>query len=241
MNVNIAICDDDKVICGQIESLILSYANDISLNVNIDVFYDGNSLIDYIQDKHNDYDLIYLDIEMDGINGVDAGITIRNELKDHKIQIVYVSGENQYDRQLFDVQPLLFIPKPIEKSQLTKSLDLAIEKLALMPKLYHYKKRKEHFNVPIENIMYFENYGRSVKIITVDGIDTFVGNIKDVAKELAPYGFIKVSQSVVVNYYFVSKYSREEIILKNTERIAIPKNKRNKVKEQFLREINKLL
>ncbi|EGC2880630.1 response regulator transcription factor [Listeria monocytogenes] len=241
MNVNIAICDDNKVVCDQIESMILNYADETSFNVKIDIFYDGGSLIDYMKNEHDDYDLIYLDIEMNEFNGIDAGVAIRNELRDHKIQIVYISGKNQYDRQLFDVQPLLFIPKPIEENQLIKSINLAIEKLELKPKLYHYKKRKEYFNVQMEDIMYFENFGRSVKIITIDGVDTFVGNIKDVAKELAPYGFIQISQSVVVNYHFVSKYSREEIILINKEKIAIPKNKRNEVKEQFLRETDKYL
>lgn len=241
MNLKIAICDDDKVVCSQIENMILRYAENSSFYVTINIFYDGSSFIDYIQGEDGNYDLIYLDIEMDELNGVDVGIAIRSELRDHKIQIVYVSGTGQYDRQLFDVQPLLFIPKPIEEKKLVKSLDLAIEKLELMPKLYHYKKRKEYYNVRMEDIMCFENSGRNVKVITIDGIDNFVGNIKDVAKEVTPYGFIKISQSVIVNYQFVSKYSREEIILINKEKIAIPKNKRNEVKEQFLRESDKHL
>lgn len=241
MNLKIAICDDDKVVCSQIENMILRYAENSSFYVTINIFYDGSSFIDYIQGEDGNYDLIYLDIEMDELNGVDVGIAIRSELRDHKIQIVYVSGTGQYDRQLFDVQPLLFISKPIEEKKLVKSLDLAIEKLELMPKLYHYKKRKEYYNVRIEDIMYFENSGRNVKVITIDGIDNFVGNIKDIAKEVTPYGFIKISQSVIVNYQFVSKYSREEIILINKEKIAIPKNKRNEVKEQFLRESDKHL
>lgn len=241
MNLKIAICDDDKVICSQIENMILRYANTSSFHVTINIFYDGSSFIDHVQGEYDNYDLIYLDIEMDELNGVDVGIAIRSELRDHKIQIVYVSGTGQYDRQLFDVQPLLFIPKPIEESKLVKSIDLAIEKLEVMPKLYHYKKRKEYFNVRMEDIIYFENAGRNVKVVTIDGTDKFVGNIKDVAKELQSYGFIKISQSVIVNYLFVSKYSREEIILINKEKLPIPKNKRNKVKEQFLRESDKHL
>lgn len=241
MHLKIAVCDDDKVVCSQIENMILRYAKDTAFDVTIHIFYDGSSLMDTIQNDVDNYDLIYLDIEMDGINGVDVGLTIRDDLRDHKIQIVYVSGTGQYDRQLFDVQPLLFIPKPIEESKLMKSIDLAMEKLALTPKLYHYKKRKEYFSVWMEDIIYFENSGRNVKIMTIDGMDLFVGTIKDVAKEVFSYGFIQISQSIIVNYNFVSKYSREEIILINKEKIAIPKNKRNGVKEQFLRESDKHL
>lgn len=240
MHLKIAICDDDEVVCSQIESIILQYEKEAVLDVTIHIFYDGNSLMDTFQNDDS-FDLIYLDIEMDGINGVDVGVAIREKLRDHKIQIVYVSGTGQYDRQLFDVQPLLFIPKPIEESKLVKSINLTLEKLALTPKLYHYKKRKEYYSVWMEDIIYFENFGRNVKIMTIDGLDIFVGNIKDVAKKILSYGFIQISQSIIVNYDYVSKYSREEIILINKEKITIPKSKRNGVKEQFLRESDKHL
>ncbi|MGX7420611.1 LytR/AlgR family response regulator transcription factor [Carnobacterium gallinarum] len=236
MNLKIAICDDDKIICSHIESMILQYAKSSSFTATVSVFFDGHMLMEDIRSGRGDYDLIYLDIEMNEVNGVEVGLSLRGELRDHKIQIIYVSGTGQYDRQLFDVQPLLFISKPIEENLIGRSLDLAIEKLELVPKLYHYKKRKEHFSYRMEEILYFENSGRKVNIITVDGRDSFVDNIRDVAKEVMPFGFIKISQSIIVNYLFVSKYSREEIILLNKEIIAIPKNKRNEVKEQFLRE-----
>ncbi|ELY8226754.1 response regulator transcription factor [Enterococcus faecalis] len=241
MHLKIALCDDDILVCSQIENMILEYAKENDYDADIAVFYSGSSLIDTIKSDSNDFDLIYLDIEMDGINGVTVGAIIREELRDHKVQIVYVSGKGQYDRQLFDVQPLLFVPKPVEESKIIKSIDLAMEKLQLIPKLYHYKKRKEYFNVWMDDIIYFENSGRKVKIITIDGMDVFVGNIKDVAKEVLPYGFIQISQSLIINYNFVSKYSRDEIVLINKEKITIPKKKRTEVKEQFLRESDKHL
>lgn len=241
MKLNVAICDDDEIICSLMENMILSYSKENFIDIDIDIFHSGEKLIHHITKEYGVYDLIYLDIEMAKLNGIEVGYFIRNTLKDHKAQIVYVSGKNQYDRQLFDVQPLLFISKPIDESKLISSITLAMEKLTLTPKLFQYKKRKEYFNVLLDDIIYFRNSGRYVNIFTVHDMDTFVGSIRDVAQAVLANGFIQISQSVIVNYNFVSKYSREEIILINRERIAIPKHKRNGVKERFLRESDKYL
>lgn len=68
------------------------------LDVTIQLFYDGSSLMDTIQNDDDNFDLVYLDIGMDGINGLDIGVAIKDKLRDHKMQIVYVSGTGQYDR-----------------------------------------------------------------------------------------------------------------------------------------------
>lgn len=98
MHLKIVIYDDDEVVCSQIESMILRYEKEAVLDVTIQLFYDGSSLMDTIQNDDDNFDLVYLDIGMDGINGLDIGVAIRDKLRDHKMQIVYVSGTGQYDR-----------------------------------------------------------------------------------------------------------------------------------------------
>lgn len=68
---------------------------------------------------------------------------------------------------------------------------------------------------------------------TYEGEDSFVVKLKLIAENQNPNGFIQISRLVVVNYQFVNKYSRDEIILSNHEKITIPKNKLTKVKEGF--------
>lgn len=241
MNLRIAICDDDDIMCHLVEDIIQRYALIKSYNITVDIFNDGLSLIKYIEAGFGEYNLIYLDIEMRLLNGVEAGVYIRSKLKDHKIQIVYISAHSQYDRKLFEVQPLFFIPKPINEDQLLYSIDLALEKLEINPKFFFYKKRKEYFQIQLIDIMYFMNSGRKVEIYTIDGMDIFVGSIRDIARELRFNGFIQVSQSSIINYNYVKKYSYEEILLMDNKIVRIPKNKRNNVREQFLKESDKYL
>ena len=60
MMIKIAICDDDKIVASNIENLLLKISKDSELD--IDIFYDGDTLVQYVNNKNN-YDLIYLDIE----------------------------------------------------------------------------------------------------------------------------------------------------------------------------------
>ena len=102
---------------------------------DIEVFYSGESFLADIM-QGNQFDLIYLDIEMDQINGIEVGRQIRKEMKDYTTEIVYVSGKDEYDRQLFEVQPLQFIPKPIASNIVIDDLKLALERSKKLHRSY---------------------------------------------------------------------------------------------------------
>ena len=88
--MRIAICDDDKNICTQIENTLLEYSEKSMQKIEVLVFFSGEDLIGYINNG-NLFQLIYLDIEMKKMNGVDVGKYIRKILKDYATEIVYIS------------------------------------------------------------------------------------------------------------------------------------------------------
>lgn len=104
----IAVCDDDKAVCAEIEDALMEYSKRHCMKINVDVFYSGESLLKYME-KGNNFDLLYLDIEMDPVNGVEVGRQMRRVHKNYSIEIVYISANDGYDRQLFEVQPLHFM------------------------------------------------------------------------------------------------------------------------------------
>ncbi len=61
------------------------------------------------------FGLIFLDIEMQYVNGIEAGKIIREKMKDELTKIVYISGSDNYAMELFQVRPLDFLIKPISK------------------------------------------------------------------------------------------------------------------------------
>ena len=110
----IAICDDVPVVCSEIKDIIMNLEDKAKYpKIEVGIFQSGEALIDSINEE-GPYDLLFLDIELGEINGVEIGHIIREQMEDYVTKIVYISSKDIYDRQLFDVQPLHFIKKPID-------------------------------------------------------------------------------------------------------------------------------
>ncbi|MBD5080588.1 MAG: response regulator [Ruminococcaceae bacterium] len=122
--LRIAVCDDIRETVAEINDYILEYQNKSGQKIAVNNFYNAEDLWEFLKTDH--CDLIFLDIELDKMNGVELGNRIRKELKDHNIKIVVISATEGYYKQLFDIQPLNFLPKPIDKTKLFEAIDLAV-------------------------------------------------------------------------------------------------------------------
>ena len=111
--IGIAVCDDFWDTVTQVNEFLSEYQLLRERKLDIKSFFNAEDLWEYL--RKNRCDLIILDIELVKMSGVELGHLIRTELKDNIIKIVYISAKNCYDRQLFDVQPLIFLQKPIYK------------------------------------------------------------------------------------------------------------------------------
>lgn len=97
---SIAICDDQRAICSEIEKIILDYQELTLQKIQIEVFYSAEKLSTFMEHVHK-FDLIFLDIEMEGLNGLDLGRKIREEMDNQITQIVYVSGKVEFVKNEF--------------------------------------------------------------------------------------------------------------------------------------------
>lgn len=234
--IYIAICDDDRAICSQIETVLLNYAGKVCRKLNIEVFYSGEDLLMDIE-KGSHYDLIYLDIELTGMNGVDVGWQFRNVFRNYRTEIVYISGKDGYDRQLFDVQPLHFIAKPIDPSIVIADLELALERHKHLSGFFQYKKGFDTCRVPIQEIVYFESRNREVRMVTVWGEAQFYRTLGDVAAELAYHPFVQIHRSYLINYNHASVLRYAEVIMSNGDILPISKTKRKEFRSLQINEI----
>ncbi|MEL7655907.1 MAG: LytTR family DNA-binding domain-containing protein, partial [Bacillota bacterium] len=177
--LRVAICDDEPVICSQIENYILDYASKSNERIETQVFYSGEELEKFLRSSES-FDLIFLDIEMKMIDGIELGRKIREEFDDQIVQIVYVSGKDSYYRDLFDVRPMHFIQKPIDEDEIIRDLRLAIKLSEKLGGVFTYKKGHETYRMPVKNILYFESINREIKMVTTEGEEIFYGKLHEV-------------------------------------------------------------
>ena len=113
----IGICDDDKELCSGLEEQIYFIASELSIKADVAVWYSGESVLNDLH-KGAQLDLIFLDIELVQADGILVGKFIRNEMEDIHTHIVYISSKQTYAMQLFKIQPLDFLVKPISSEQI---------------------------------------------------------------------------------------------------------------------------
>lgn len=120
--IRIAIVDDENVICSSIERCICEYCEAMHLKTDIDIFNSGESIL---KNLHNNtqYHLIFLDIELVQCNGIDVAHEIRDVILDEITQIIFISGKDGYDRQLFAFRPFSFIPKPFTAKHIHNTIE----------------------------------------------------------------------------------------------------------------------
>lgn len=230
----IGICDDGINICSLLEDMILHYTNEKKMKADINVWYTGEGLLKYLK-QEGSLDILFLDIELFQLTGIEVGSFIRNKLEDRGMQIIYISGKASYARQLFKTQPTDFLVKPITQSQVNEVLGLAIKIIGRNAEKFEYQNGRDYYYVPYGEIIYFVSEGRKIKIVTQQEEKEFYGKIKELKKEL-PSEFLLIHQSYIINTLHVARYTYEMVELTNGTVLTVSKAHRKKVRESLLRE-----
>jgi DNA-binding LytR/AlgR family response regulator len=226
--IRISIADDENSICSQTEHDLRQIAEELHIPVDIDVFYTGRQLCEHIR-VGVIYDVIFLDIEMDDVNGLMASKYIRQIMQDDGVQIVYLSGKTQYALELFQYSPLDFLVKPVETKRLKQVMTKLIRILGLWTDSFSFKKGHDVFKIKMRDILYFESAGRKLIIHTNTGCDTFYGAMENVENQLKSLGFISIHRSYLVNYRHVRVFHYADVIMSNDDILPIGRSKRAEV------------
>lgn len=231
---DIGICDDGENICASIENMLLQYAKEKKVQVEVQVWYTGEGLKDYLE-QGNHLDILFLDIELFKMTGIEVGSYIRNVLDNMGLQIIYISGKASYALQLFKTQPMDFLVKPILQEHIDHAMDMAIKIIKKRSERFEFRQGKDYYYIAMGDIVYFESKGKKIKIITSHDTYEIYGRLKNIVKGLTD-DFIMIHQSYVINKEYVLRYTYEMVELVNGTILTISKVNRKQVRERILRE-----
>ncbi|MBP3617208.1 MAG: response regulator transcription factor [Lachnospiraceae bacterium] len=226
--LKIAVVDDEKSVAAQTECLLTEVRKELRLEAEIDVLGSGEEAVGSL--KHECmYHLIFLDIEMGDYSGIDVSRFIRETLQDELTQIVYLTGKNGYDRQLFEFRPFGFIEKPASQEKIREMLSKYVRIYGETQERFEYKSGHSTYFVKLGDVLYFESVDRKVKIKMLTGEEIFYGAIQNVWERVKNKSFFIPHKSYIVNYRFVKSFHPDCMYLVNDERIPVAKGKRKDV------------
>lgn len=230
--LNIAICDDDVQTTGRMETTIQTIAKRNFVNVDTEVFWNGEGLVDAVMEGDR-FDIIYLDIEMDKEDGISAAKRIREY--DKNTLIIYVTSHENHMQESFEVRPFRFLVKPVSEKQIESCFKSAYEEVYCGDSYFRYSYQRVNHKIPMREILYFESNKRKVFIVTEK--DTFVayGKLNDIEESLkqSKVPFLRVHQSYLVNYKHVEGQAYDFVVMDNGKKISISEDRRKLIGEQY--------
>lgn len=224
----IGICDDDKELCAGLEEQIYQIAKELSVKADVEVWYSGESILNDLQNG-TQLDLIFLDIELVRENGISVGKFIRNEMEDIDTHIVYISSGQTYAMQLFKVQPLDFLVKPVSGEQIKEVLIRSIRQKQNLKSCFEYQKGSAVYRISTKDIVYFMSMDKKIRLVTRDGEEEFYGKLKKIKEEL-PADFMMIHQSYIINQLYVSEYSYDCVKMSDGTVLSISKPYRKEIR-----------
>ena len=224
--LNIAICDDDLNIVIKMKSLIESYEKAKCL---INTYISGEELLKI----HGKFDVIFLDIDMSGMDGIETAKEIRSY--DKNVKIIYVTNFTDYTNLAFSVHAFGYLNKPVIKEKIYKQLDEVIE---------YGKNEKEDTLIEFitddgikrllpKEIYFFEYLNRTVKIKTTTKTYILKEKITVVAEFMSQYGFLMPHKSFTVNLFYVKSIKGYDIYMMDGSVIPLSQKKSVEFREQL--------
>lgn len=230
--LNIAICDDDLIFASKIETMLLEIAKRQLFKINVEVYSDGSELWNDIS-TGKIYELLYLDIEMVKLNGIDVAKKIREY--DTNAILIYISNYENYFIELFEVEPFRFIKKPIDENIFLDYFNKAYARIIQDEAYFEYHFNKVPYKLLTKNIIYFESSGRLININHKDGSGKFYGKLNVVEKQLqdGKIPFLRIHQSYLVNYRFVGRISFSTVILFDGTILQISEDRQKIIRAKY--------
>ncbi len=220
--MRIAICDDEKNIRELIANKVLKqYPEAESIS-----FSSGEELL--LSDKH--IDILFLDIQMSGKNGMETARELRK--KDKSVILIFVTAVEEYVFQAFDVGAFNYIVKPIDDEKFKDVLRRAIEELCakknmdMREPVANYVMINNggvHTKVMIEDIVYAEVFNRKVVIHKLDDEIEYYGKMSDL-EAVAGDSFFRPHRAYLVNFKYVEKYDATTIYLEKGTALMAKQN-----------------
>ena len=208
--MRIAICDDEK----NIRELMANKVEKQYPDAEIIFFQSGEELL--LSDEY--IDILFLDIQMSGIDGMETARELRK--KDKSVILVFVTAVEEYVFQAFDVGAFNYIVKPIDDGKFSDVLYRAVDEWGSQN--INEKEPEEryvlinnsgvHTKVILDEIVYAEVFNRKVVIHNLDGEIEYYGKMSDL-ESLAGDSFFRPHRAYLINFKYVEKYDATTIYL----------------------------
>lgn len=231
---NIVLCDDDEIFRTRFADQIQVELDRIGLEGEITTYSDGNVLLE-CQEKP--IDILFLDIDMPGITGMDIAKYMRKQ--NPKTELIFVSNYSELVFEAIRYRPFRFLRKEYLQEELSEALLCLKEKKQEKPGMIELLVERKPLILAINDIVYVESRAHYLYFHMTDKsgqeqIQRSRGKISDYVQILQPPDFLSPAKSSLVNCSQIKDFSLKELVVTTGERIVVSRDRKVQIQKQYM-------
>jgi len=242
--MKIAYCDDEQVQLDYLEKHIREWSVKSGISCDFAGYESAKELL-FEHPERIPFDLLILDIDMQGMDGMELARNIR--MRDKSVPILFLTNRKEYVFEGYEVNALRYLLKPVTAEKLEPVL-AELSKGGTEEKRYLIENIDgENRKIALTDILYAEAEGHYVHLHTIEGEFSYKKNISELEKEIAelfadalgsaerkPQMFISTHRSFLVNLGRVERVQRTDCVLEDGSSVPISRNSYKAVNEAFI-------
>ena len=229
--MRIVICEDEDKYADQLISYINEWAESKNIYVEIFAHITAERFL-YEWEDSEDYDLIFLDIKMSRMTGMELAKIIRRTNND--VAIVFATSMKEYVLKGYSVAAMQFLLKPIRKEDCFACLNKVYQS-SRVKKYYLLDDLEKIFKIPHGDIIYIEMFSHNATMHTIKGGYTFRKTMTKILEELDDDLFIKCHKSYIINIRHIEAVSKTFAFMSDESEVPLSKNIAKEINDRFIK------
>lgn len=228
MPVTVALCDDEREQISLLRRCLMNWAEDKPFAVDIKEYESAEGfLFDYEDDP---CDLLLLDIEMKGENGMELARRLRD--RGDMLPIIFITGYDEYISQGYDVEALHYLIKPVDEGRLSGVLDKYISRCNDISEEIIVETEDMTRRICSDNIVFIEAFGRKTEIHLSDS--SVIKSSMSIGEFRKTQLFVVCHRSYLVNLRYVVSIGKTSLFLDSGGEIPLSRRLYNDVNKKFI-------
>lgn len=233
--LHITICDDEPVQLSLMEAFVKEWAKTTGTETVLDFCRNADQFL-FLWEEKKDIDILLLDIEMPGMNGVSLAHFLRG--RGEKLQIIFVTGIADYVLEGYEVDAVSYLLKPVRKERMYACLGKAKERCGRKEPELVLETAGEAIKVKVADICYLESAAHDTIVHCVSLAEalrckTGIRQMEQLLQSQSA-AFYKIHRSYLINLAHVARITRKEVQMETKELLPIARGKWEGLNQAYL-------
>lgn len=231
--LKIGLCDDHPMFLNQLSDILNQISSTYNIALEITSFESGENLLDFCSSHPDYFDILFLDILMTGINGIDTASAIRNFCGD--VYILFVTSSKEYALDSYSVNAYSYILKPFSLEAIQPKLLELYEKISFTKKnIIYVKNNQDIYTLHLDHVIYFESNLRKITAFMKNGERiSFYNKMSNLEEDINNAIFLRCHRSFLVNLMYVKNLVGCDLLMTTNQQLPISKKYLSSVREAF--------